>query len=438
MGVQDLIITPIYLISFLVLSFFLRRSFTNPQTKKYFIPALTFRFAGAIGLGFIYQFYYPGGDTFNYYHHSTQIWDAFLSNPIQGLTLIFKSHVIGGEYYEYTSKMYWYRDQSSYFVCRLAGLVALVTFNTYSTIALFFGAFSFSGTWAMYSQFQKRYPYATKYLAYAILFLPSMVFWGSGILKDSICIGALTWVIWAMIKIYDERRISLLSIAVIFFGGWILFVVKVYILLCLIPSVFIWIFLSRLHRIKNVVAKVVVSPILALFILGGGFYAAMYVTKDDQRYSLDKVAERAQITAYDIRYYTGRDAGSGYSIGDQDGTWNSMIRLAPYAVNVSFFRPYLWEVNNPLMAFASVESFILLVLSMLVLFKNGSFKVVKEDPLLLFCLIFSIIFAFAVGVSTYNFGTLVRYKLPAILLLYPTIALLMNRNLKSLHNRIIN
>ena len=32
--------------------------------------------------------------------------------------------------------------------------------------------------------------------------------------------------------------------------------------------------------------------------------------------------------------------------------------------------------------------------------------------MVLFCFIFAITFAFAVGISSYNFGTLVRYKIP--------------------------
>ena len=37
-----------------------------------------------------------------------------------------------------------------------------------------------------------------------------------------------------------------------------------------------------------------------------------------------------------------------------------------------------------------------------------------NNPNVLFTLIFSIAFAFAVGVSTFNFGTLVRYKIPLL------------------------
>jgi hypothetical protein len=39
---------------------------------------------------------------------------------------------------------------------------------------------------------------------------------------------------------------------------------------------------------------------------------------------------------------------------------------------------------------------------------------VSKDPNIIFCLIFSLIFAFAVGISSYNFGALSRYKIPCL------------------------
>ena len=52
---------------------------------------------------------------------------------------------------------------------------------------------------------------------------------------------------------------------------------------------------------------------------------------------------------------------------------------------------------------------------------------ILADETLQFCLIFTLIFAFAVGISTSNFGSLVRYKIPCmpfytaflIILFYP-------------------
>jgi hypothetical protein len=37
-----------------------------------------------------------------------------------------------------------------------------------------------------------------------------------------------------------------------------------------------------------------------------------------------------------------------------------------------------------------------------------------SDPNVIFAMVFSLSFAFAVGVSTFNFGTLVRYKIPVL------------------------
>jgi hypothetical protein len=37
-----------------------------------------------------------------------------------------------------------------------------------------------------------------------------------------------------------------------------------------------------------------------------------------------------------------------------------------------------------------------------------------NDPTIQFCFVFSLIFAFAVGISSYNFGALSRYKIPCL------------------------
>jgi hypothetical protein len=39
---------------------------------------------------------------------------------------------------------------------------------------------------------------------------------------------------------------------------------------------------------------------------------------------------------------------------------------------------------------------------------------VGDEPMLIFTFVFSMIFAFAVGLSSYNFGALVRYKIPCM------------------------
>jgi hypothetical protein len=92
-----------------------------------------------------------------------------------------------------------------------------------------------------------------------------------------------------------------------------------------------------------------------------------------------------------------------------------MVKKFPPAVWVTLYRPYLWESHNIVMLLSALESLALLVFSIYVVYVLGISKALQKvfsTPVLTFCFLFSIIFAFAVGVTTYNFGTLVRYKIP--------------------------
>ena len=161
--------------------------------------------------------------------------------------------------------------------------------------------------------------------------------------------------------------------------------------------------------------RILLVPFVIVLMLGSGYLAVKEIGEDNSKYSLENIAQTAKVTSYDIRYWSGREAGSGYSLGELDGTFSSMIKLLPQAINVSLFRPYIWEVRNPLMLLSALESLALLFFTVYVLTK-AKFTVFQafRDPNVLFFLIFSLTFAFAVGVSTFNFGTLSRYKIPLL------------------------
>ena len=173
MTYQDLLITPIYLALFYFLAYAIRPAVTTAATNKYFIPALSAKFFGAIALGMIYQFYYSGGDTFNYFTHGSRwIWEAFLDNPATGIKLLFEQ---GGERqadtFNFSQHIWYYRDEKAFLVVRIAALFDLFTLHTYSATSLFFALFSFSGSWAMYTAVVRLYPHNTKWIAIAILFV---------------------------------------------------------------------------------------------------------------------------------------------------------------------------------------------------------------------------------------------------------------------------
>jgi hypothetical protein len=170
-----------------------------------------------------------------------------------------------------------------------------------------------------------------------------------------------------------------------------------------------------MDSIRSTVLRFLIVPFSICLVVFSAYYSVVKVGEGDKRYALDKIAQTARITAYDIGFYTGRDAGSGYSFGELDDSFTGLLQIAPSAINVSLFRPYLWEVKNPLMLLSAVESFGLAILCFIVLIRQKQNVLTAFfDPNVLFCLTFSTTFAFAVGVSTFNFGTLARYKIPLL------------------------
>jgi hypothetical protein len=399
-----------------MLGYFVRPYVTNKQTRKYFIPALLVRFLGAIALGLVYQFYYNGGDTFNYFTYGSRwIWEAFNEDILAGINLLLDS---GGdrtaETYQYNQHIWYFRDPNSYLIVRITAFFDLFTFHTYSATALFFAIFNFCGMWALFQVLLKVYSnIKTEKIAFAILFVPSVIFWGSGILKDTITLGALAWLVWGLLNVISLGRLRMIYFLVIISSLVLLISIKIYIIIALIPSVIIWLYFKYLFGLKSYALRLLVVPVLGTFVAALGYIALNQLGNANKQYAFSNISEKVAITAYDIRYGWGaRTQGDGgYDIGLPDGTWQSMLKLAPAAINVSLFRPYLWEARNPLMFLSALESLLVLILTIRLLIR-GSWRKIRQDPFLIFCLSLALIFAFATGISTFNFGTLMRYKIP--------------------------
>ena len=416
MEARDLIVTPILLKVVAVLAYIIRPRVTDPTTRVYFFPALAVKIIGALAVGFIYQFYYDGGDTFNYHTHgSRHIWEAFMDSPAKGFRLLLNDGQTYNDIYKYASKIIFFSDPQSFAIVKIAAVFDLITFSSYSATAVLFAIVSFVGMWMFFLTFYEQYPRLHRKLAIAAFFIPSVFFWGSGLLKDTItmaCLGVATYQIFRIFirKEFEIRHFVLLSLSL--YG---LYAIKIYILLTFLPASIIWVFLSNLESIRSRILRIMLAPFMLTAAVTLGYFAMIKAGEDNSKYSLKKVAMTAKITAYDIGFYTGRDAGSGYALGELDGTLTSMFKLAPQAIVVSLFRPYLWEVKNPLMLLSALESLFLLIVSTIIAVRlNVRLFRGMDNPTVLFTFIFSIVFAFAVGVSTFNFGTLVRYKIPML------------------------
>jgi hypothetical protein len=99
------------------------------------------------------------------------------------------------------------------------------------------------------------------------------------------------------------------------------------------------------------------------------------------------------------------------------------------ATVAGLFRPFIWEARNPVMVISALENLVLLLLSLYLIARSGPIvfgRGVVSEPLVLFSFLFSITFAFSVGLTTSNFGALVRYKIPSIPFFLSSLIILYN------------
>ena len=144
--IWDLILTPIYLFMVIMVAK-KRQDKLYPKghlLRPYYMKGLYVKLFGAIFIALIYQFYYGGGDTFNYFSQA-QIINSSLSDSFSTwFKLITRQSVENNpELYQYTSKLEWYSDPSSYTVASIAAILGLFSGTTYMPMALLFAYFSY-------------------------------------------------------------------------------------------------------------------------------------------------------------------------------------------------------------------------------------------------------------------------------------------------------
>src|SRR4030095_1703821 len=417
--VLDYVLLPFFLAIIYGIAYTIRnrRYRSKHPWRKYYIPALTVKILGSIFIGLIYAYYYKGGDTFNYFAHAQVINSAFDESFSKWLNLLFHiPNANDGNYYGYISQMEWYGDPASYTVISIAAFLSIFTLNTYLPTSILFAFISFTGIWALFKAFASLYPNLTRPIAICILFIPSVFVWGSGIFKDTICLFGLGWLTYGTSRILVQKDYSVQNILISVLSFLLIAKVKLYILLGFAPALLMWIFFNYTQGIKNKAQKILVKFLFIVIVTAGFLFLTERYTKQLGRYSLDRVNQTSASTRGWI-YYSSGSEGSAYSLGQIDPTLEGTLAKFPLAVNVTLFRPYLWESKKIIMALSALEAILFLFITLKVILVIGPVKIwrtISADPTIQFCLIFSLIFAFAVGISTYNFGSLSRYKIPCL------------------------
>lgn len=409
----------------LILSFFFFGFVYSLQNKpdkifpRFYFKGLGLKMLGSLAFCFIYLYYYEGGDTINYFESSMAMAKLFYKSPEKYFEVMISAPSVE-KYFLFDDSTgfpwsYMYYESTTCMVVKLTSIFSILTARSYILTSLILAYLSYLCVWKLFVLFCNNVKHLESKLAWAILFFPSPLFWASGVSKDTFTYAGTALFVYCAHSFFIKKERSLGSLTALIFSFWLITSIKPYILLVLLPGGIFWIFHSRIIKYKNKAIIMVLFPIVLIFVVGASYFLLNKLGDNMSKFSLDNALQTAAATNYDLKqsYYK----GSSFNIGDFDGTIEGMIGLFFPAVNAGLFRPYLWESNSVVLLLAGLENFLLLIFVVYILYKTkiiGAVKIIIGDPILLFCIMFSILFAFMIGLTTSNFGALVRFKIPLI------------------------
>lgn len=418
MSILDLILAPLYL--FLIFLFARHEVNKNIETKpyyKYYMSGLFAKLLGGLGVCVIYSFYYGGGDTINYYNSDVVMLNLMVKSPSAFMSILSGNLSMDNFFVFDTDTGFpnYYYDKHTFIVVRLTTFICLMGFRSYLITTFLLAWFCYSGIWRLFTLFCGEFPILTKQFAIALFYVPSVVFWGSGLLKDTITLSAICWFSYSFYKALIMRENMIKNLVFLVISMYLIVAIKAYILYSLLPGAFLWLAYSNLGNISNKIIRYIVAP----FLLFGGsisiFLLLQQLGKEMGKFNVDEILQRAVITQQDlIKEYNG---GNTFDIGKFDATIPSMLSKAPIAIVSGLFRPFIWESQNIVMIISAIENTVLAFFTIYIILKLRIFYFItflRKNPILIYIFSFSICFAFSVGLSTPNFGSLVRYRIPSI------------------------
>jgi len=412
--IYDYILIPFYLFIFYVIAARMSQ-FYSKELKVYFWASWSAHLLGSVLFALLIYYYYGMGDSLEYYMGGEMLNDLF-QKDITNFRYLFSS----SEHIQSVAEASNYGNmipvnigaEANLTVMKISSILSFFSFHKYLIISLFFGFFSFAGNWKIYQIFDHiNKGQQSKLVAIATLFIPSVCFWGSGLGKESICIFCIGILLYLVYTSISKKLYSTFNIITVILLLYILTIVKSYITGILILSLVIVAFFMLFRYIKNKLHRYALLLIsLTLLIYLGSRSSITSFFEDAVTQSLLQV----EIFQYSYQAYAEQNNTETTFSSNLDLSPEGILLNSPAVISTSLFRPFIWESRKAIMIFSSLESLITLLSTIFILWKTklwGFISYTFSNPIPFFCFTFSILFALVVGYTTFNFGTLVRYRI---------------------------
>jgi hypothetical protein len=259
-----------------------------------------------------------------------------------------------------------------------------------------------------------------------VFLVPSVAFWGGGLNKESIVMGAFGLLALSTYHVLKSFKIQYMPTVVI--GGLVVALIKPYVLFPCVVSASAWIYADRAWKTWGSFRVRPAYLVLAGALAIGGL-AAMGTLYPE--FAVEKLGDSMAQRQEEWQTVVG---GSNVDLGSGEArSFAQQLPYVPLAVVDSLFRPFVFEARNGPQLMAALENTVFAI-GVLGLLGKHTRSIVGEafsrSPLLVFCLSFVACFAIAVGLATSNLGSLSRYRVP-MMPFYATALLLLRQHARA-------
>jgi hypothetical protein len=328
-------------------------------------------------------------DTWKFYEKSLAETETLKKQPLSFFSGLFVSHYDNSNLFS-DENSYW-NDVKDVLMIKLMAVANVFTFNNYYANIIFFNFLFFIGLIAFYRVMKRIYP-ANKYLlVVAVCLIPSFLFWCSGIHKDGLIFSCLGMIMYCFHSLLNNRKVAA-SILLVLVCLTAIFFLRNYLVLVLLPSLFAGWLVHKYPKRKWMALG-------SLFLLGATlFFSAKYIhpSLDFPAYIVDKQKQFNKL-----------EGNSVVAAGELQPTFSSFVANLPSAIDMGFFRPHPGEKGlTSLIAAAEIIFFWLLIIACFFYWPKGT----PLHPVVLSCIMFSILTLIIIGYTVHFSGAVVRYR----------------------------
>ena len=371
----------------------------NDKLRKYFFLAAVFKLLCGLGIGLLYQYYYTFGDTYVFFNEAEAL------NKVASIDFGAYLEYLFGMNDEAFSSSYDYQPRALFLV-KILSVINLLTGGDYWISSLYFSLFAFSGSWFAVTTFLKYYDQYKGAIILSFFYFPSVVFWSSGLIKESVAMGCIYIIVSLLLIFYQECKLNIYQILTLVLTLLILWNIKYYYAGIIILLGFSLLTISLITRSFNKIKHNGYGQIGLFFLLI--VIASLVVTQLHPNFYLHRILE--VIVDNYLAFQNISEPGDFVVFNSLEPNVLSFIYYFPKALISGLFRPFIGESIEPFKIVAGLENLLLAVLFIFALSKLPQKVQPTSRLLILTAIMFIVIMAVLLTLSSPNYGSLIRYK----------------------------